>query len=46
MKISEEAQNRASEGGYEIAGWEIDAQQEETRPPRKVAFNETHKMYD
>jgi len=38
MKISEEAQNRASEGGYEIAGWEIDAQQEETRPPRKVTI--------
>merc|ERR1711970_1123846 len=38
LDIGEECARSAGDGGYEVAGWVIDAQQEETRPPRKVTI--------
>jgi len=38
LEISEESINRANEGGYDVAGWSICAELEETRPPRKVTI--------
>jgi len=36
LEINAESINRADEGGYEMAGWRMTADLEETRPPRKV----------
>ena len=36
LDVGEECTRVAGDGGYEVAGWVIDAQHEETRPPRKV----------
>jgi len=38
LVISDESINRANEGGYDLAGWSIGAELEETRPPRKVTI--------
>lgn len=38
LEICEESINRANEGGYDVAGWRICAELEETRPPRKVTI--------
>lgn len=38
MEISEASINLANEGGYDVAGWSICAELEETRPPRKVTI--------
>jgi len=38
LPLREESLNRASEGNYDLAGWKITAEPEETRPPRKVTI--------
>jgi len=38
LDIGEECARSAGDAGYEVAGWVIDAQHEETRPPRKVTI--------
>lgn len=38
LELSEESINRGEEGGYEVAGWRMTADLEETRPPRKVTL--------
>lgn len=38
LDIGEECARTAGDAGYEVAGWVIDAQHEETRPPRKVTI--------
>jgi len=38
LDVGEECTRVAGDGGYEVAGWVIDAQHEETRPPRKVTL--------
>jgi len=38
LPLSEECISRAGEDGYELAGWKMEADVEETRPPRNITL--------